>query len=128
MIFRPDLPNSHRSARYRCGFYRVSNYCRDWTLDGTKADLADDVLLLELLLVFFQELLVLLLDHQLLQGLDLTALLLGQRGRLGSSQRTVASRQLRDRRRRQWEASQACGGKKSLISGSFTPSRGEKSH
>lgn len=73
------------------------------TLERRKADLADDVLLLllmELLLVFLQELLVLLLHHQLLQGLGLAALLLGQRGRLGSSQRTVASCQFRDGRRR----------------------------
>lgn len=55
------------------------------------------LLLLELLLVFLQELLVLLLDHQLLQGLSLATLLLGQRGRLGSPQGTVAPSKFRDR-------------------------------
>lgn len=47
----------------------------------TLSYLVDDVLLLlELLFVFLQELLVLLLNHQLLQGLGLSTLLLGQRG------------------------------------------------
>lgn len=60
--------------------------------------LIDDVLLLLLLLeqlfVLFQELLVLLLDNQLLQGLCLSAWLLRQRGRLGSSQGAVAPHKL----------------------------------
>lgn len=43
------------------------------------------LLLLELLLVFLQELLVLLLDDQVLQGLGV----LGQRGRLRAPQRAV---------------------------------------
>lgn len=68
----------------------------------TLSYLVDDVLLLlllELLLVFLQELLVLLLHHQLLQGLGLSTLLLWQRGRLGSSQGTVAPRKFGDRGR-----------------------------
>lgn len=58
--------------------------------------LADEVLLLllEKLFVLLQELLVLLLDYQLLQGLGLSAWLLGQRGRLGPPQGTVAPHQL----------------------------------
>lgn len=52
-----------------------------------------ELLLLELLLVLLQELLVLLLDHQLLQrqglGVSLGGAPLGQRGRLGPSQRPV---------------------------------------
>ena len=52
------------------------------------------LLLLEQLFVLLQELLVLLLDHQLLQGLGLSARLLGQRSRLGSPQGTVAPDQL----------------------------------
>ena len=60
--------------------------------------------------MFLQELLVLLLDHQLLQGLGLATLLLGQRGRLGSSQGTVAPHKFGDRGRWQWEATQTdCG-------------------
>lgn len=48
--------------------------------------LADvELLLLELLLVFLQELLVLLLNHQLLQSLGV----LGQRRRLGASKRPM---------------------------------------
>lgn len=67
--------------------------------------LVDDVLLmLELLLVLLQELLVLLLDHQLLQGLRLSALLLRQGRRLGSTQRVMAARQLGHWRRRERKA------------------------
>lgn len=76
-------------------------------LPGLGHDLVDDVLLLlllEQLFVLFQELLMLLLDHQLLQGLGLAALLLGQGGRLGSAQGTVTPYQLGDRGRRQWKA------------------------
>lgn len=51
------------------------------------------LLLLELLFVFLQELLVLLLDHQLLEGLGV----LGQGSRLGAPQRAVLP-QLVDRR------------------------------
>lgn len=61
--------------------------------------LVDDVLLLlllEQLFVLLQELLVLLLDHQVLQGLCLSALLLGQRRRLRSPQGTVAAHELGD--------------------------------
>lgn len=48
------------------------------SIDLMRRYLVDDVLLLlELLFVLFQELLVLLLDHQLLQGLSLPTLLLG---------------------------------------------------
>ena len=76
-----------------------SNVALDTILE-TRANthyLVDDVLLLlELLLVFLQELLVLLLDHQLLQGLGLSTLLLGQGGRLGSSEGTVATREFGD--------------------------------
>lgn len=46
------------------------------------------LLLLELLLVFLEELLVLLLNHQLLEGLKV----LGKRSRLGASQRPMLSK------------------------------------
>lgn len=69
-----------------------------------------ELLLLELLLVLLKELLVLLLDHQLLQGLGLATLLLGQRGGLGSSQGTVAPHKFGDGGRWQREATQTdCG-------------------
>lgn len=61
--------------------------------------LVDDVLLLlllEQLFVLLQELLVLLLDHELLQGLGLSTRLLRQGGRLGSAQGTVAPHELGD--------------------------------
>lgn len=51
------------------------------------------LLLLELLFVFLQELLVLLLDHQLLEGLGV----LGQGSGLGAAERAVLP-QLVDRR------------------------------
>lgn len=57
-----------------------------------------ELLLLELLLVLLKELLVLLLDYQLLQGqglgVGLRRAALGQRGRLGPSQRPVLPLQL----------------------------------
>ncbi|TNN52900.1 hypothetical protein EYF80_036913 [Liparis tanakae] len=57
-----------------------------------------------------RELLVLLLDHQLLQGLGPSTLLLGQGGRLGPPQGPVAASQFGDGGRRQREARQThCG-------------------
>lgn len=81
MNFRAHLPTNNHSADKDVDFDLVNNYCQHLTVGRIKPDLADDVLLLlELLFVFFQELLVLLLDHQLLEGLGLATLLLGQRG------------------------------------------------
>lgn len=62
-----------------------------------------DVELLEVLLVFLQELLVLLLDHKLLQRLST----LGQRSRLCAAQRPVLTQLL------QWTHSHTCNNRHS---------------
>lgn len=56
--------------------------------------------------MFLQEVLVLLLDHQLLQGLGLSTLLLGERGRLGSAKGAVPTGKFGDGGGRQREAGQ----------------------